>query len=153
MTRLILVKVGERDNLPLYAPLDAEDVTVCNNQNMLVVDKKGDKAARTELQNRSIHLYFTRLCDALNAAGWDMKATMEKLSKKAKIPWSPSAIKERLWRPVQDDTYGERSTTKLSTAEVSAVYEALNEVTGSQLGVSLPFPDKYSQMNEQLGRK
>jgi len=106
------------------------------------------KALITALQMRSIHLYFSMLSDALNAAGLDMKAVMAKLSKNAMIPWSPSAVKERLWRPVMLDTYEKESTTQLETNEISVVYESLNEVTSEQLGVSIPFPDKYSLLDK-----
>lgn len=108
----------------------------------------GKKAIRTIRQNSSIHLYCDLLSKALNDAGLDMKATLEILSKNAKIPWSPSAVKERLWKPVQLDTYGKESTTKLETEEVSGTYEALNAVTGGELGVSLPFPDRFSMLDK-----
>ena len=118
-----------------------------------VTMSKGAKAVRTTKQNSAIHKYFTLLSYALNAAGMDMIAAMRILSKKGRIPWSAHAVKERLWRPVQIDTYGKESTTELNTDEVSAVYEALNVVTGDKLGVSIPFPDKYNDFYAQMGRK
>jgi len=106
------------------------------------------KAILTAKQMRSIHLYCKLLCEALNNAGLDMVATMKVLSKKGKIPWSPEAVKERLWRPVMIDTYGKESTTKLTTEEVSGNYEALNLVTSEKLGVSVPFPDRFSMLDK-----
>lgn len=153
MSRIVLVDVGEKNGLRIYSACDIADVKAIGDKQTLVADLKGDKTTRTELQNRSIHKYFEILCSALNDAGLDMIATMKKLSKNAKIPWSPYAIKERLWRPVQIDTYGKESSTKLNTDEISVVYEALNNVTSSKLGVSVPFPDKYSLMDKQLGRQ
>lgn len=150
---IIMVKVPANYSGVSYAPIDAFGEDELKGRDTIAVTLMGLKATRTALQNNAIHVYFTDLCKALNDAGMDMVATMAKLSKKGKIPWSPLAIKERLWRPVQLDTYGTESTTKLSTSEVSAVYEALNEVTSSRLGVGVPFPDKYSQMDIALGRK
>ena len=151
MGRLVLVKVGERDGLPMYSPMDAEDEKLCQT-NTLVVDVKSNRSARTELQRKAQHLYFRLLAKALNDAGWDMKATMDVLSKNAKIPWSLLAIKERLWKPVQKDTYGKSSTTELNTDQVGPTYEALNLVTSEKLGVSVQFPDRYNQMIEQLSK-
>ena len=153
--KLILIKTSK---LPpgytgsILLPMD-ELPDIEDGQEMVCDISTGEKAIRTAKQNNSIHKYFDLLCTALNDAGWDMKAVLEKLSKNAKIPWSPSAIKERLWKPVQQQTYGKKSTAKLDTDEVSIVYEALNQITGEELGVSVPFPDRYSLMNQQLGRK
>ena len=152
MARLVLVKVGERDGLPLYSPADIDDEGICDGRTVIVAEVVSDKCARTELQRKAQHLYFRQLAKALNDGGWDMKATMEVLSKSAKIPWSMLAIKERLWKPVQKDTYGKSSTTELNTDQVGPTYEALNFVTGSKLGVSVPFPDRYNQMIEQLSK-
>lgn len=153
MARVVFVRVGGTDECPHYAPEDASDLKALKGGDVILCDVKGTKALITALQMRSIHLYFKMLAEALNAAGLDMKAVMEKLSKNALIPWSASAIKERLWRPVMIDTFGKESTTQLETDEISVTYEALNNVTGSQLGVSIPFPDRYNQMIEQIGSK
>jgi ADP-heptose:LPS heptosyltransferase len=147
-----MVRVGEIDGSPTYMALDAEDEKAIGNRDTIVCSVKSARASRTALQNRAEHKYFYLLAKALNDAGLDMVATMKKLSKNAMIPWSPLAIKERLWKPVQKDTYSKESTTELDTDEVSVVYEALNRVTSDKLGVSVPFPDRYSQMCEQIGR-
>ena len=111
------------------------------------------KALITAKQRRAMYKYFELLADALNAAGYDMASTMKKLSKKKIIPWSPTAVKEKLWDVVQADTYQKNSTTELETVEVGVIYEALNRVTSEKLGVSVPFPDKkmqeYAEMSNQ----
>ena len=153
MPRIILTYVGMVNGVKAYAPLDSEDEKAIGDMKTLVCDLRGVKALITALQMRSIHLYFTMLSDALNAAGMDMKATMDILSKNAMIPWSSSAVKERLFRPIIKDTFNKESTTELETAEISIAYEAMNEVTSSRLGVGVPFPDRYSQMEQQLNRR
>ncbi len=149
MSRIVLAQVGIKDNLPIYSAMNEDDVKTINGQSILVVDMKSGKSKRTGVQNASIHLYLTWLVDAFNAAGLDMIAVMAKLSKSATIPWSMLAAKERLWRPVQKDTYGSESTTELDTDQVSVVYEALNGVTTERLGVGINFPDKYLKMYEE----
>ena len=149
MTRIVMAYIGMINGVKAYAPMDKEDEQVIGQRQTLVMDLKGKKATISFLQMRSIHLYFSLLCDALNAAGLDMRAVMEKLSKNAMIPWSPSAVKERLFRPVIINTFDKKSTTELNTDEVSIAYEALNQVTTNQLGVGVPFPDHYSLLYEQ----
>ena len=112
------------------------------------------RAIRTIKQNSSMHKYFELLSDELNSRGWDMKAVLAKLSKNVNIPWSPLAVKERLWRPTQEKTYGkEGKTSRLDTKEVSIVYEALNQVTIDELEFGVPFPDAYNQSYESLMKK
>lgn len=146
MPRLIMTYVGKHNGVDCYSPLDAEDVKAINGQNTIVCDVKGNRSKRTTLQNRALHMFFTMLGDALNAAGWDMKRT---LTKQVEIPWMPGTVKEFLWRPIQSAMLDKDSTTELETNEVSMVYETLNRHTASKLGVSVSFPDKYRQMLEQ----
>ena len=95
---------------------------------------------RTLTQNSALHLYFELLANALNDAGLDMKKVLE--VKTGDVPWNKDTIKEVLWRPLQDAMTGEESTTKLSTTEVSEVYEVLNRHTASKLGVSVEWPTR-----------
>jgi hypothetical protein len=141
--------VGMIDGVRAYSAIGAEDERIINNQEILVADMKSGKGKRTGLQNSTMHLYFTMLSDALNAAGMTMMIALEILTKGADIPWSPSAIKERLWSKVQLNTYGTESTTKLGTDQVSVVYEALNQVTSEKLGVGVLFPDKFTKMYQE----
>ena len=149
MATVVMVKTLEKDGLSYYSPIDAESAENLNNQNTIAFELKGFKAQRTLAQNASIRLYCKWLCDALNAAGMDMIEVFNRISKSGKIPWSPESVLERLWRPTQKHTYGTDSTTKLDTPDVSVVYEALNQVTGEQLGVSMNFPDKYLKLYEE----
>lgn len=103
------------------------------------------EATRTVTQNSALHLYLTMLADALNAAGLDMA---EVLKKDAEIPWTPLTVKERLWRPIQQAMLEKASTTRLSRKQVSEVYDVLNRHTSAKLGVSILWPDKYSQSLE-----
>ncbi len=137
--------------MPHYAPLDAEDVKAINGQNTIVCDMKGNRAARTELQNRSLHLYCTMLAEAFNDAGLTVMVVLTKLFKSPNFACSAYLIKERIWREVQEQTLGKESTTKLGTAEVSMIHDSINRATSDKLGVSVPFPDRYNQMIEQIG--
>lgn len=104
---------------------------------------------RTSQQNRALHLYFQILADELNKAGLDMRIV---LKPEIDIPWSRQTVKEFLWRPVQKAQFGKKSTTELSTSEVSLVYETLNRHLSTKLGQAathVPFPS-YEQLLEVL---
>ena len=148
MAKVVFVKVGTKDGLPIFSPLDADDVKAIGGREMLAFEMVGMKSLRTIAQNKSIRLYCTWLCVALNDAGYDIVETLKALGNRIFIPWSPDAILERLWRPVQKHTYDTDSTTKLDREQVSVVHEALNAQTAGRLGVGVPFPDKFMKMYE-----
>ena len=153
VARVVFIRTGGTDEDPRFGLLDATDVKACNGQNTIVADVKGNRAARTELQNRSLHLYLTMLSDALNDAGLTVMVVLTALFKSPNFAWSAYLVKERIWRPVQEQTLGEESTTKLETNHVSIIHDSINRATSDKLGVSVPFPDRYNQMIEQLGTK
>ncbi len=143
-----MVKTHVKDGVPYYAPIDSESQQNLREQDTITFELKGFNAQRTLAQNAGIRLYCKWLCEALNNAGMDMVEVFKRISKKTGIPWSPESVLERLWRPTQKHSYGTDSTTKLSTSDVSIVYEALNQVTSEKLGVGVSFPDKYLKLYE-----
>jgi hypothetical protein len=105
---------------------------------------------RTNLQNKAIHKYLSLLSAELNTAGLDMQHT---LKEGVSIPWSETLVKELLWHSVQTAMFGTTSTAKLTTEQVSAVYDVINRKT-SDLGVSVEFPDKETlRLNQTYGEK
>lgn len=97
------------------------------------------KPVRTLTQNAAIHVYFQELAKSLNGAGYDVKKTMRH---DVDIPWTETLIKELIWRKVQSAMFDVDSTTKLDTAQISEVYEVINNHIASTFGISVPFPDK-----------
>ena len=141
MGRLVLVKVGERDGLPLYSPMDAEDEKLCTS-NTLVVDTKGERAKRTTLQNRSIHKYWSLICDALNNSGWTKKKYYE--VKEVDIGWTPESVGDDIWRGIQEAMYQHRQTSKLETYQVSKVYEIMAKHLATTCpGIDQSFPSRH----------
>lgn len=92
---------------------------------------------RTNLQNRSLHKWFSLLAVALNESGQDMRKTIRK---DVDISWTEYNIKEYLFRPMMKAMYGKKSTTELSTAEISKVYELVYKTIAERCGVSIPWP-------------
>lgn len=92
---------------------------------------------RTLKQNRSIHKLFTMLADELNEKGLDARLILKPTYQ---IWWTDEMIKRDLWKPLQKAMYGKESTTELTTAEVSKVYEQLAKIIGEKHGVDISFP-------------
>ena len=95
---------------------------------------------RTGQQNKALHKYCELLADALNSAGYEMKAVLA--VKQVDVPWSPDSVKEVLWRPIQEAMTGKHSTTQLDRMEPGQVYEVLNRHMASNFGVSVPWPSE-----------
>ena len=101
---------------------------------------------RTEKQNNALHLYCEKLAIALNDAGKDQRVI---LKPGISIPWTKEAIKEQLWKPVQEVIFNKKSTAELTKEEVSMVWEILNRHLGTRFGVYVPFPSEETR-NEDV---
>lgn len=100
---------------------------------------------RTTKQNRALHLYFSQLAEALNDAGFDMRETIRQ---EIDIPWNAVTIKEYLWRPVMKKYTKEKSTKKLTTADIDKIFDIINRMIGERTGVYVPFPSIETMMQE-----
>ena len=145
--RIAMQYMGMIRGQKCYAPMSDEDAHAIGESEVIVCDMKSDKSKRSSLQNKSIHLYCNQLAEAFNSAGMDMPFVMNNLSKEPCLLWSGDAVKERLWKLVQMQTFGTSSTTKLSTDQVSTIHESINVATSQRLGVSVSFPDRFHGLN------
>jgi hypothetical protein len=107
-----------------------------------------EKVIRTGKQSKSLHLYFQQLAEALNNAGLDARMV---LRPEIEIPWSPQMIKDLLWRPVQESYTGEKSTTSISTKELSEVHQIIERHLNEKFGAIADFPPFPS--NEEISFK
>lgn len=106
-----------------------------------------DEKQRTKQQNRALHKFFTLLAEEFNQRGYDMRKV---LSQNIDIPATPTLIKTCVWKPVQDSMYDKDSTTQLTTAEISKVYEVLNRHLGEQFQIHIPWPSTDELMLQDL---
>lgn len=98
---------------------------------------------RTNQQNRSLHLYCQMVADELNRAGLDMRRT---LKPDIDMPWTMQAVKDYIWRPVQEAILNKESTTEANSAEYTEVYEVLTRHFGEKFGIYIPWPARdYEQ--------
>ena len=127
------------------AVIDGKAFEVDENYNMNpcddgVFDVKGKKQdIRTLQQNKAIHKFFSLLADELNSR----ELTIPKVLK-IDTYWSRTAVKEQLWRPIQETLLNKKSTTQLKKDEISKIYDALNSALWHKLRVSVPFPSYES---------
>jgi len=101
---------------------------------------------RTINQNKALHLYFKQLADKLNAAGFDIQKTMKK---DFQIPWNERTIKELIWHKVQEVMTDKASTADLEPKEVNDIYQVVTRHIAQTTGVSVAFPDRFSQGQEK----
>tara|TARA_R110002072_G_scaffold302866_1_gene489335 strand:- start:44 stop:463 length:420 start_codon:yes stop_codon:yes gene_type:complete len=96
---------------------------------------------RSALQNKALHQYCEMLAEALNDRGLDMVLVLHR-NPEMKVSWTKQAVKEKLWRPVQEALLNKKSTTKANRNEYSKVYDELNKHLINLHGVSVPWPEK-----------
>lgn len=110
------------------------------------VELEFHKKTRTASQNRAIHVLFTNLASELNDQGLYMTKV---LKRDAEIQWTPEAVKEYLWRPIQEAMLGKKSTRDLTTKEIDQVFEVVNKHLGESLGIETSFPSVEAIINEE----
>lgn len=109
------------------------------NEKKYIKAKLSYGRSRTLTQNRALHKFCQMLADKLNEAGLDQKKV---LKPEVEIPWTMEAVKEGLWKPVQEAVTGLKSTTKPETSQYSDIYEVLNRHLTTKLGVFVEWPSK-----------
>jgi hypothetical protein len=98
------------------------------------MDKQFPK--RTDLQNKSLHLYCQQVSDTLNEAGIGYKTLITGLE----IEQSMETIKSVI-RLIGGAKYRKYSTAELTTKELMDCYEEFNKHLAT-LGVHVPFPSQ-----------
>lgn len=104
---------------------------------ILNVENIKEAKLRTELQNRSLHKYYSLLAEALNDGGFEMQKVIRQ---SVEIPWTGTTVKEILWRPLQKAYKLEHSTTRLKTTDIDKIYDLLNKTIGERTGIYVPWP-------------
>jgi len=94
---------------------------------------------RTSAQNNALHVYCRLLGEKLNDSGYDMKRVIKQ---EVDIPWSPSLVKEYLWKPIQKIVANEDSTAKAGSDDYYKTYSVLSRHLSDKFGVFVEFPSK-----------
>ena len=104
----------------------------------LTLKIKGGKT-RTSAQNNALHVYCRLLGEKLHDSGYDMKRVIKQ---EVDIPWSPSLVKEYLWKPIQKIVANEDSTAKAGSDDYYKTYSVLSRHLSDKFGVFVEFPSK-----------
>jgi hypothetical protein len=96
---------------------------------------------RTSTQNKAIHVYLEMVARELSNQGQTLQGVVKQIAWTEITP-TKQAIKEVLWRPVMEIVTGKKSTTELTTAEVSKVYEIISMFLAKNFSIDLPFPSE-----------
>ncbi len=110
--------------------------------------QKNDKVPvqRSNSQNRAIHKYLDMVAHELQNQGQTLSNVVAKIPVLEITP-TTHALKEVLWKPVQEAILGKKSTKELTTAEVNKVYEMVSVFLANQFEISLPFPSYEDSPN------
>ena len=63
------------------------------------------------------------------------------------IPWTPASVKECLWREIQKIMTTKKSTTELTTDEITKIYDVLNLFISENFHVHIPFPSEEERLD------
>ena len=84
----------------------------------------GISNGRTLPQNRALHKWLAMMADQMNDAGYSHRKLWESMKESFDIPVTPSNLKE-IAQSVAYDLFEERHTSKLTTTQLSRLYEVL----------------------------
>ena len=98
---------------------------------------------RSSQQNKSLHVLFQNISFELNRVG--MEFTFHGIKgMEIQTTYTPEIVKEFIWKPLQNALLDKQSTTKLTTADINAIFEVLARWFADK-GIVIDFPS-----NEQL---
>jgi hypothetical protein len=110
---------------------------------------------KTEAQRNAEHLWFRQAAKCLNDAGISLSVIVETLSKTTVDTLvTEDNFKAVVYKPVlKAMSGGKDSTEKESTTDPAAVVQGIQKFFAERLEVVLPpFPDRFSQAEEQAAR-
>jgi len=113
----------------------SEIVKMVANGEYEVTIKKLPKT-RTGQQRKAIEVYCSLLADAFNEAGLTVQAVLEKT---LDCDWNQSMVKDAIFKKATGRILDKDSTTKLSSSEVTIVYDTVNRFA-AQFGIHVAFP-------------
>ena len=94
---------------------------------------------RTYRQNRTIHLLFRRMAEALNDAGFEIRHPMKP---DLEIPYSEESVKELLYKPIITSYFKVNRSSELNTEQLSESMEILVDAVNRNTGVMVHIPSQ-----------
>tara|TARA_R110002167_G_scaffold106599_6_gene273236 strand:+ start:1822 stop:2235 length:414 start_codon:yes stop_codon:yes gene_type:complete len=111
-----------------------------------LVELKEVRETRSQLQNRSLHLYFTLIAYQLNDIG--LEFNYDGLNgQEFSLRYTPDLVKNFIWRPIQVALFDIKSTTKINTIQINEVIDVICKFFGDK-GIVIEFPSIESLLNK-----
>lgn len=126
----------------VFVPVD-EDMNTMQDGIVAVTLSWHKKTIRTIQQNKSIYKYCDIVAKIFNDAGITKRMFFTK--RKYESSWTKESIIEDIWRELQYALFKHRNTSKLSTSEVSEVYQEMSRLLSVRFSVDQPFPNNRSR--------
>lgn len=98
-----------------------------------------EKQTRTSQQNRALHKFFAIISEQLNEMGMEYHYFGLK-GQELTMMYTPTIVKELVWKPIQKALFDIDSTTKLNTKQMNDVIDVLTKFFGER-GVEIEFPN------------
>lgn len=98
-----------------------------------------EKADRTYRQNRTLHLLFRRMAEALNEGGFEIAHPFKP---DLEIPWSEHSVKDLLYRPIITSYFKVERSSLLDTAQLSESMDILVDAVNRNTGIYVPIPSQ-----------
>lgn len=108
---------------------------------------KIQKPKRTNKQNRAMHLFFSIIADMFNENGLTFKYTV--INKTLEMPYTTDIVKNYVWRPFQIVMFGKKSTTQLTTKELTQVADSIEKAL-SLHGHDIQFPSINQLLDDDV---
>jgi len=106
------------------------------------------KFVRSLTQNRALHLFFKWLSIEFNMLGITFNYTGLK-GTEMETPYTPTLIKETLWKPLQKTLFDIDSTTELETSQINIILDVLIKFFADR-SVLISFPNKFDKLKEEM---
>ena len=100
---------------------------------------------RTTKQNNSLQVLCRQYAEALNDGGLEKKVVLDLL--KLDVPWTQDSVRDDLFNPISRAMY-DKTSSQLDTKAIQMVYKVLDRDLAESFGITLPWPDIYSQSHE-----
>lgn len=101
---------------------------------------------RTAQQNKALHKYIGELSLEMMSAGQDLNAV---LKEGYKIPATADVIKAVIIKPLCKVMFGVDSTTKLTSPQITELYDVVNKNFGERVGIHVPFPSREAILTDK----
>ena len=112
--------------------------------------KKATNGLRTDSQNKSLHLYLTKISEQLQNEGHTIQDVVRAI-KKAEIIPTMILLKEVIWKPSQEIMFGKKSTKELrKIGQIEKVHMVVDKFFSDNFGATYPFPSDDEKQKEKI---